>query len=111
MTDSEHRERDRDEEVRLRLAVVNRLAPFEELGHVIVRSVREPDDDRVHVTVTLSAEKLAESLETLRRSRDWWESRSGEWKEKEAWRERAISAEDKIRVLTTPRDVWTEDQG
>ncbi len=96
-------------------------------------TVAHTTDNFIQVTVRMDAHDMADILQTLADSRDeWkqaaqgWEELAGDWETRarralggmkgsnnlmHIWRERALSAEDKLRVLTTPRDVWTEDQG
>lgn len=76
-------------------------------------------DNFIQVTVRMDAHDLADVLQTLADSRDAWLTLAGDWETRgrralegmkgsnnlmHTWRERALSAEDKLRALTTPRD-------
>lgn len=82
-------------------------------------TVAHTTDNFIQVTVRMDAHDLADVLQTLTASRDAWLTLAGDWETRarralkgmkgsnnlmHIWRERALSAEDKLRVLTTPRD-------
>ena len=113
------------EAAQVREAARARLRPFGVLDLASVRAQHDTDNF-VQVTINLPAHDLADILEDIAAVRDEWQDLAGEWEARarralegvkgsnnlmHTWRERALSAEDKLRVLTTPRDVWTEDQG